>query len=119
MNYKKDFGKKGEELASKYLKNNGYEVINQNFRCKLGEIDLIAIKNNTIIFIEVKTRSNTKFGTPEQAVDSNKRKHILRTSQVFLAKNKLNNYDLRFDIISIYMNGNIYKIEHFKNIEIV
>lgn len=119
MNYKQDFGKKGEEIASKYLNDNGYEVIKQNFRCKLGEIDLIAIKNNTIIFVEVKTRSNTKFGTPEQAVNSNKRKHILRTSQVFLAQNRLNNYDLRFDVISVYMNGDIYKIEHFEDIEIV
>ena len=119
MNYKKDFGKKGEEIASKYLNNNGYEVIKQNFRCKLGEIDLIAIKNNTIIFVEVKTRSSTKFGTAEQAVDSKKKRHILRTSQVFLTKNELNNCNLRFDVISVYMNGDIYKIEHFKDIEIV
>ena len=75
-----ELGKIGEELAAKYLTQNKYKIIQRNFRCKFGEIDIIAydLKNKELVFFEVKTRSNFKYGRPSEAVTKIKKKHILR-----------------------------------------
>ena len=71
-------GKLGEDLAEKYLEQIGYKVIERNFECKQGEIDIIALDKNEIIFIEVKTRTSIKYGSPADAVNENKQKNLLK-----------------------------------------
>lgn len=115
-----EVGKTGEKLAAKYLEQNNYKIIKQNFRCKQGEIDIIAIdkqkEKNEIVFIEVKTRTNLKFGMPAEAVDKTKRQHIKRTAQYFLYSNNLKDKNIRFDVIEVFLNNNKYKINHIKQI---
>lgn len=113
-------GKNGEKLAAKYLEQSNYKIIKQNFRCKQGEIDIIAIDNKKLeqdlVFVEVKTRTSLKFGTPAEAVDRNKRQHILKTAKYFLYSNNIKDKSIRFDTIEVFLNKNKYKINHIKQI---
>jgi putative endonuclease len=108
-------GQAGEQQAAAYLKRSGYQILEQNFRYKQFEIDLIALdrKLNELVFIEVKTRSTNEYGEPESAVDKGKLSRLVKAAQVYL-----NRYDwdktFRFDIISVLPG----KIKHFKNITI-
>lgn len=109
-------GRQGEDLACKYLEKNNYKILTRNFRCKQGEIDIIAYdtENNEIVFIEVKTRNNQKFGSPIDAVDKTKIKHMLNTIKYYIYINKLDKYFIRIDAIEIYSNFNY--INHIKQI---
>lgn len=108
-------GKEGEDEAEKYLVKNNYEIINRNFQCRQGEIDIIAKDNKTneYVFIEVKTRTSFKHGKPIEAVTEHKQKHIVYATKYYIYINKLENQYIRFDIITIYKN----KLCHYKNCE--
>lgn len=108
MNYKGNFGRNGEVFAAKYLEDNGYEVLCRNFRCKIGEIDIIAKRDAVISFVEVKTRGGDFFGFPEAAVDRRKQDRMRKIAEYYLAKNRLEVSDVQFDVIAI-------EIEHIKN----
>jgi len=95
------FGKEGEKKASRYLKKNGYEIIEKNFRCRGGEIDIIARQGNTLIFCEVKARRNKLYGTALEAVTPSKREKIKTTAKIYMQKNNLKNIDCRFDVVTI------------------
>ena len=105
----------GESKAVNYLKKNNYNILDRNFKCKQGEIDIVAFDNNTkeYTFVEVKTRTNQKYGKPIEAVNNIKQKHIVLATKYYLYKNKLENKYIRFDVITIYRT----KIEHYKNCE--
>lgn len=112
MCLKQSLGKKGEEIATKYLEENNYKIIDKNFSCRQGEIDIIAhdLNSNELVFVEVKCRSNLNYGTPANAVDFNKQKHIIRVAEFYVFKNKIYNVGIRFDVIEIY--GNQFRIQH-------
>ena len=110
-----ELGKTGEEIGTQYLINNGYKLIIRNFRCRQGEIDIIAKDKDEIVFIEVKTRRNTNYGYPIDAVDKRKQKHILNASKYYIYKNKLEKRKIRFDVIEVYKKDKFY-INHIKNI---
>lgn len=112
-------GRKGEELASEFLTDKGYTIIERNFECKTGEIDIIAFDNKKeeLVFIEVKTRTNIKYGNPADAVDSIKKKHIYKSARYYLYKhNLLNDIFVRIDVIEVYITNNKYRINHIKQI---
>ena len=115
-----EVGKTGEKLAAKYLEQNNYKIIKQNFRCKQGEIDIIAIDKKSqeedIVFVEVKTRTSLEFGTPAEAVDKTKRQHIARTAKYFLYSNNIKDKNIRFDTIEVLLSNNKYQINHIKQI---
>ena len=98
-----ELGKIGEELAAKYLAQNKYKIIQRNFRCKLGEIDIIAydLKNKELVFFEVKTRSNFKSGRPSEAVTKIKKKHIVKAAEYYYNYKSQRNKAIRFDVIEI------------------
>lgn len=113
----KQIGGKGEEIVANYLVGNGYYLLERNFRCRIGEIDIIAFdkEEKKIVSIEVKTRRSIKYGLPREAVDKRKQKHIISATKYYLLINKLMNYQIRFDVIEVYLMGDIYKINHIKN----
>ena len=111
---KKKFGNIGEEISSKYLKQIGYEIIERNFCCRQGEIDIIAKDKNEYVFIEVKTRSSMFFGKPKESVNYYKQRHILKSTKYYLHIHKLDNCFIRFDVIEIYFKQNKYKLNHIK-----
>ncbi|MBC7390075.1 MAG: YraN family protein [Opitutaceae bacterium] len=105
-------GKKGEILASIYLENKGFEIIDSNYRYKRAEIDLIATHQKLLIFIEVKLRTNLLFGLPETFVSTSKQKRIKMAAENYIfEKNWL--HDIRFDIVSIVNRKGVVVIEHF------
>ena len=116
MNKKQEIGKLGENLATKYLKQNKYVILDRNFRCKQGEIDIIAIDSKQIIFVEVKTRTNLSYGNPSEAVHKLKRLHMKKVAKYYLYINNITKIPIRFDVIEIYIKNQKYKINHIKQI---
>lgn len=110
-----EFGRWGEEKAKSYIEEKGFKIIEKNFRISRGEIDLIAEKENTIIFIEVKTRKNSFFGPPQSAVNFKKQNKIKKVAKYFLVNNNYKDYKKRFDVIAIIYNNKNIDIEHYKN----
>ncbi len=111
---RKIFGKFCEDIASNYLIEKNYKILEKNFRHKKGEIDIIAKKNNLIVFIEVKGRKNFTFGTSESFVDNTKENLIIETAEEYIYLNNWKN-EIRFDIIAIEGNLKNYKLTHFKD----
>ena len=96
-----DFGKKGEKAAESFLKKKGYRILKKNYRTKVGEIDLIAEHNNVLVFIEVKSRTDSALEHPFMAVTPRKQKKIAQTANCFLVQNKVGDREIRFDVVSV------------------
>jgi putative endonuclease len=109
-------GLKGEDLAVKFLKKNGFKILERNYRNIFGEIDIIALdKNKTLIFIEVKTRTSKKFGLPQESITSYKKRNILKTVQGYLKEKNIHDRDIRFDVVTIMLEREKKKIDLIKN----
>jgi len=115
--YKKTRGNQGENIATEYIENLGYEIIQRNFKFgRGGEIDIIAKHKNTLVFIEVKTRTNHKFGDPIEQISLQKRKNWRKAAEGFLYLKNINNQECRFDAIFIDILSNAApKITHIEN----
>jgi putative endonuclease len=107
-------GKKGEDLASRYLESKGYQIRERNFRFGRNEIDIIAQKEGVLIFVEVKLRTSTNFGFPEQMLKEAQKERIISAAQEYIFKIDWDD-DIRFDIIAILQNKSIFEIEHFED----
>ena len=112
--YNKDKGNEGEEYACDYLKKNNYEILKRNYTTKLGEIDMIARKDNSLFFIEVKLRDGIKYGHGVEAVDKYKQIHILNTAKQFIAYNNIKNMEISFDVIEITKFKDKYYGKHYR-----
>ena len=116
--YKNRFGASGELLAKKFLLDKNYKLIKNNFRFERAEIDLIFEdeKNKLLLFVEVKTRSNKKFGEPEESVNIFKQNQLKKAVGGFIKDNlEYADYDLRIDVISIFFNEGRAEINHIEN----
>lgn len=109
-----ELGKSGEKLVQKYLVDHGYSILELNYRFGRDEIDIIAMDNDYVVFVEVKTRTTNFFETPEQAVDMRKQKRIIRVANQYLIENDLDN-EARFDIFGVTINHSEQSINHIKN----
>ena len=108
-------GRVGEEVACDYVKKLGYEIIEKNYRNKMGEIDIIAKDKNEIVFIEVKTRCQKIYGSPSEAVDRRKKRHIYHVAEFYLIINKLENAFCRIDGIEVCFKDEKIFVKHIKN----
>ncbi len=107
-----NLGRAGEEAAVAYLTGKGYRIIARNFRRKTGEIDIIAQDSETYVFIEVKTRHNSRFGDPAEAVTRRKQRQISRAALGYLNYYNLDDVDARFDVITVLGGAKKWKINH-------
>ncbi len=114
MYYKQETGKEGEDIAVEYLERIGYKIIDRNFNSREGEIDIIAIDKDEYVFIEVKTRSNKKYGLASEAVNIQKKKHLLKTIKYYIYLNGLEDNFIRIDVIEVYLKDNKFYINHIK-----
>lgn len=112
--FNKDIGNYCEKLAYDYLIKNNYKILECNFKNRIGEIDIICIKNHTLIIIEVKGRYNYNFGIPRESVSLSKQKNIIKVAISYIYYKKLNNLNVRFDVIEIYLNNinSSYNVNH-------
>ncbi len=109
-------GKEGEDEATRYLEKQGYEIIQRNFECRQGEIDIVAKDKDEYVFIEVKTRQNLHYGMPCEAVNEQKQKHIWKATRYYLYSHKLEDSFIRFDVIEVYKTKDKFYVHHIKQI---
>ncbi len=113
---RKKLGSQGEDIAADFLKKRGLRVVEKNFRCRLGEVDIIAIDKNTICFVEVKTRRSFVFGSGMESVLVRKQKKIMKTALLYLKMKGLSESDFRFDVISILLrDSQMPHVEYLEN----
>ena len=109
---KKPLGRKGENLAASYLREQGWEIIERNYRTRLGEIDLVCRDHNTIVFVEVKTRTETDFARPDQSVTQRKQAKLRRLVEEYLAAHHIESSDIRFDVLGVTFSGRRPEFDH-------
>jgi putative endonuclease len=115
MKYNQVFGKWGEAAAAEYLKDHGLIIVEKNWKCSYGEIDIIARKEQLWVFVEVKTRKDDKFGLPEGAITRKKKEHLIHASMAYIEEHQIRD-DWRIDILSIQKSMDIgIQIEWFEN----
>ena len=115
LNRRQKFGEESESIAVTYLKKQGYKIIEQNYRTKLGEIDIIAREKDTIAFVEVKSRKSKNFGSPKWAVTPKKQRKISMVALWYLKTTMQSNVKARFDVVSIISSKDKPSIEIVKN----
>ena len=106
-------GKLGEKIATNYLISKGANILENNYKLKFGEIDIIASLNKELVFVEVKARSNINFGYPSEAVNYKKQMKIKNVAKYYILKNKLEKVSVRFDVIEVYLKSN--EINHIED----
>jgi putative endonuclease len=112
------FGREGESAAVSFLKKKGYRILEKNFRSKVGEIDIIAEQDGVIVFVEVKARTDHEFGHPLNALTPKKQKKIIQTAQSFLARKRISDKPMRFDVVALTSDAespDSWKIELLQN----
>ena len=102
-------GRAGEKKASEFLAQKGYKILSTNFKTHIGEIDIIAKDGESIVFVEVKTRSSEAFGTPGESVDIKKQEKYVKIAMEYLIRNNYQDKECRFDVVEI-VNGQINHI---------
>jgi putative endonuclease len=108
-------GKEGERVAELYLQKKGYKLVERNYRCSGGELDLIVLDRRVVVFVEVKTRTGIGFGSPLEAVEFHKQRKMIRAAQFFLAEKNLQQRDARFDVVGVSWPGREPVVEHIEN----
>ncbi len=109
-----DTGKAGETHAMKYLQAKGFQILETNYRAKHAEIDLIAQGNKLLIFVEVKTRTNVRYGNPETFVNYTKAKLVMKAAEHYIFATDWQ-FDVRFDIVAVTINGDDVQITHIED----
>ena len=115
VNKQQQFGQDGESLAAKLLKKHGYKIIEQNYRTKLGEIDIIAKDKDTLVFVEVKARSSDRIAYSKWAITPNKQRKISMVALYYLKATNQSNVKARFDVVAISSTKDNPRIEIIKN----
>lgn len=110
---KRSIGDFGEDIASRYLEKKGYQILERNFLKPYGEIDIICIKDDILIFVEVKTRKNDQFKPASLDVDYYKKERIKKTAQAYIMEKDLGEFLISFDVCEVYLENK--KIHYIKN----
>lgn len=96
-----EVARRGEDAATAYLERAGCTIVERNWRCSAGEVDIIVLDGETLVFVEVKTRRTGSCGTPEDAVSPTKQRRLTRCARAYIAANSLDECDIRFDVVGI------------------
>ncbi len=99
--FRAPLGERGEAAACGFLKEHGYEILEKNFKCKIGEIDVIARRRGRLAFVEIKTRTSTQFGMPQEAVHLRKQEKIFKVAQWYMKEKKFEKIPIAFDVVAI------------------
>lgn len=102
----RDVGRMGEAWAVEYLKEQGYEIRDVNYRCPLGELDIVALDGQTLVFVEVKSRRNLSFGHPQEGVTPAKQRKLARLAAYYMEEKGLEGWPCRFDVAALLVDRN-------------
>jgi putative endonuclease len=108
-------GRRGEAVAEGFLRDRRYTIVARNFRCRAGEIDLVALDGATLVFVEVRSRNGAGMGTPLESVDGRKQAQVSRVARHFLAARGWTERDARFDVIGVRFDREPPAVEHVQN----
>ncbi|NLC07255.1 MAG: YraN family protein [Syntrophomonadaceae bacterium] len=113
---RKQTGQLGEEIALAYLLDQGYRLLTRNYQCSLGEVDLIVAKQDTLVFVEVRTRHGVRYGSPEESVSRTKRDRVRRVAQYYLKSYSNKDVPIRFDVVGIALGSQneVVKLNHIQ-----
>lgn len=109
------FGQGAEKRAVRFLRRSGYRIVETNYRNRIGEIDIVAREQNTLVFVEVKARRNARFGSPKHAVTRQKQRKISMTALAYLKETGQSGTKARFDVVAVYGEGEASAIELIRN----
>ncbi len=117
MMKRRETGLRGEQLACDFLNKKGYKLVERNFRCPSGEVDIIAQQGNTLVFVEVRTKKGHNFGSPEESITPTKMEHLRNTAAYYRQNHDSFPESWRIDVIAIEMNsrGQVERIEQIEN----
>lgn len=101
----KQTGKAGEKIAGQYLVKNGYRILAKNYTCRLGEIDIVAMDKNELVFVEVRTKTGSGFGSPEESITRAKQRKLVSMAQYYLKANPGSPEDYRIDVIAVTLGA--------------
>lgn len=113
--YKQILGQAGETCAANFLQTKGHVLLERNWRGRYGELDIVSLDNGTLVFSEVKTRANAKFGMPQQAVTPAKQKRLCKAALEYLCVHDYAAYNMRFDVLALTKTVDGYRVEWFPN----
>jgi len=109
-------GSQGENIAVSFLEDQGYTLLDRNYRQRFGEIDIVAEERGVLVFIEVKTRRSDRYGNPFEAVDVRKQRKLSRMAQEYISRNKMEHRAARFDVVAVRLNqGSFPEVELVRN----
>lgn len=112
MDDRAGLGRAGEKQAERYLRRQGHRIVTRNYRCPLGEIDLISLDDRTVVFVEVKTRTGREHADPQDAVNAAKQRRMTRAARYFIQQTGSHDRACRFDVIAITADNGEMHIEH-------
>lgn len=112
---KQVLGSEGERIAEAYLRKKGFRVVERNYRCPVGELDLVFLDRRVLVFVEVKTRTDGRFGEPLEAVDRRKQRKMTKTALFFLSQHRLHHREARFDVVGVSWKGGEPSVQHVEN----
>ena len=115
LNRRQIFGRESESIAVKYLKKQGYKILEQNYRTKLGEIDVIAKDKNTLVFVEIKARRSDRYGNPKWAITPKKKRQMSKVALYYLKVTRQMDVKARFDVVTVRSMENKPQMDIIKN----
>ncbi len=109
---RRQVGQEGEDLAERFLRARGYTILARNYRCRVGEIDVVALNGDTVVFIEVRTLRGCVYGNPLESVDRRKQRQVAKAAAQYLAYHRLSDRAARFDVIGVQGTGAAARVSH-------
>ncbi|HOW70866.1 MAG TPA: YraN family protein [Phycisphaerae bacterium] len=120
MDDRAELGRAGERRAARFLRQLGYRLVARNYRCPLGEIDLVVLDRHIIVFVEVKTRTSDEYAAPEDAVTLEKQRRLSRSARFFIRQTRSGGRPCRFDVVAITLgDAGRMSVKHFKSAFVV
>jgi len=110
-----ELGRKGEAVAEQFLRDLRYRIVARNFRCRAGEIDLVALDGPVLVFVEVRSRRGERAGTPLESVDARKQQQVARVARHFLSMRGLGEREARFDVVGVRFDQEPPVVEHVQS----
>jgi len=115
MDRRKQTGQQGEDIAASYFVEKGYKIIERNWRCSVGELDIIMEGDDILIFVEVRTRRSQRFGTPEESITPAKQARLVELAHTFLQETKTQDRSWRIDVAAVELGRGLPQINHIEN----
>jgi putative endonuclease len=115
MDRRKQIGRQGEEIAVSYLANKGYKIIQRNWRCQAGELDIIVEDGNSLVFVEVRTRRGNRFGTPEESITPAKQARLIELAETYLQETSTTRRAWRIDVVAVQLGSGLPQVNHLEN----